>query len=135
MAAGCDLAAASTTSNPKLAARDLGPFPVIPGARFTEGMFVGDQARLGVGFDAARAGLANRALGGSVATVSAAAYGAGLTGLARVGPSGWVRGISRLAGCVRGTWRQATGPLCSRCGGKPPVLGSGCSRPWMLTSC
>lgn len=80
---------------------------MIPGARFTEGVFVGDQTQLGVGFDAARAGLANLARGGSLTTVSAAAYGAGLTGLARVGPPGSVRGISRLAG-VRSRY-QATG--------------------------
>jgi hypothetical protein len=59
-------------------------------------MFVGDEIQLGVGFDAAQAGLANLAHGGSLLAVSAEAYGEGLTGLVRVGPLGSARGMSRL---------------------------------------
>ena len=70
-------------------------------------MFASDQTQLGVGFDAARAGLANLAHDSSLTTVSAEAYGERLTGLARVGPPGSVRGISRLAG-VHSRY-QATG--------------------------
>jgi hypothetical protein len=59
-------------------------------------VFVGDEMQLNAGFDAAQAGLAELARGGSLTTASAEAYGEGLTGLARVGPLGSVRGMSRL---------------------------------------
>jgi hypothetical protein len=59
-------------------------------------MFVGDEMQLGVGFDAAQAGLANLAQGGSLLVASAEAYGEGLSVLVRVGPLGSVWGMSRL---------------------------------------
>jgi hypothetical protein len=79
-----------------LAAWDFGPYPVIVCAGSLGAMFVGDEMRLGVGFDAAQAGLANLAHGGPLLAVSAEAYGEGLAGLALVGPLGSVRGMSRL---------------------------------------
>ena len=59
-------------------------------------MFVGDQVPLDTSFGAARAGLAALSQRGSLAGVSEAAYGEGLTGLARVGPLGSVPSVSRL---------------------------------------
>lgn len=59
-------------------------------------MFVGDEMRLEVGFDAARAGLANLAHRGLLTSASAEAYGEGLTGVAGVGPLRSVPGVSKL---------------------------------------
>jgi hypothetical protein len=59
-------------------------------------MFVGDQVPLEVSFDTARAGLVALSRGDSLAGASEAAYGEGITGLARIGPLGSVPGISRL---------------------------------------
>jgi hypothetical protein len=59
-------------------------------------MFVGDEMQLPVGFDAAQAGLAQLAHGGSLIPAVAEAYGDGLAGLARVGPLGSAPGVSRL---------------------------------------
>lgn len=59
-------------------------------------MFVGDQVPLDTSFDAAKAGLAVLARGGSLAGVSEAAYGEGVTVLARVGPLGSMPSVSRL---------------------------------------
>ena len=61
-------------------------------------MFVSDQVRLDISFDAARAGLVVLSRGGSLTGVSEAAYGEGIAGLARAGPLGAVPGASRLAG-------------------------------------
>jgi hypothetical protein len=64
--------------------------------QFTDAMFVGDQVPLEVSFDAAKAGLVALSRGGSLTGASEAAYGEGITGLARVGPLGSVPGVSRL---------------------------------------
>ena len=45
--------------------------------RFDDAMFVGDELQLGVGFDAARGGLANLARRGLLTSASAEAYGGG----------------------------------------------------------
>lgn len=79
-----------------LAAWDFGPYPVIVCAGSLGAMFVGNEIQLGAGFDATQAGLANLAQSSALLTVSAEAYGEGLTGLVRVGPLGSVRGVSRL---------------------------------------
>ena len=59
-------------------------------------MFVGDDVLLDVGFDAARAGLANLCRSGSLLIASQGAYGTGITGLIRVGPLGSALGASKL---------------------------------------
>ncbi len=59
-------------------------------------MFVSAEALVDLGFPAAAAGLANLARSGLLTGVSQAAYGDGLTGLARVGPLGEVPGMSKL---------------------------------------
>jgi hypothetical protein len=59
-------------------------------------MFVSAEALVELGFPAALAGLANLARGGRLTAVSRAAYGDGLTGLARVGPLGAVPSVSTL---------------------------------------
>ena len=59
-------------------------------------MFVAAEVLLDLGFRAAEARLANVARGGLLTPVSEAAYGDGLTGLARVGPLGEVQGVSKL---------------------------------------
>jgi hypothetical protein len=59
-------------------------------------VFVSDQVRLEIRFAAAKAGLVALSHGGSLAGASEAAYGEGITVLARVGPLGSVPGISRL---------------------------------------
>jgi hypothetical protein len=58
-------------------------------------MFVSAEALAELGFPAAVAGLADLAHGG-LTGVSQAAYGDGLTGLARIGPLGEVPGMSTL---------------------------------------
>jgi hypothetical protein len=71
----------------------------LPGSvsdRLTDGVFVGDEVLLDVGFAAARAGLADLIRDGSLLSVSEDAYGEGITGLIRVGPLGCAPGISRL---------------------------------------
>jgi hypothetical protein len=60
------------------------------------GVFVREEARLDVSFSAAQAGLAGLASGGWLTRASKAAYGAGFTGLARVGPVGSVKGLSKV---------------------------------------
>jgi hypothetical protein len=59
-------------------------------------MFVGDELQLGVGFDAARGGLADLARRGLLTSASAEAYGQGLTAVVRVGPRGSGHGTSKL---------------------------------------
>jgi hypothetical protein len=59
-------------------------------------MFVREEVLLRVSFTAAQASLATLAHSGLLLTASADAYGEGFTGLARVGPLGSVRGMSRL---------------------------------------
>ena len=59
-------------------------------------MFAAAEVLLDLGFRAAEARLANVARGGLLTPVSEGAYGDGLTGLARVGPLGEVRGVSKL---------------------------------------
>lgn len=59
-------------------------------------MFVAEEWRLDVGFDAAQARLTNLLRGGSLLRSSMDAYGEGITGLLRVGPLGSALGISRL---------------------------------------
>jgi hypothetical protein len=59
-------------------------------------MFVSAEALVDLGFPAAAAGLADLARAGLLTGVSQAAYGDGLTGLARVGPLGEVPGVSKL---------------------------------------
>ena len=59
-------------------------------------MFVSAEALVELGFPAAAAGLADLAGAGRLTGVSQAAYGDGLTGLARVGPQGAVPGVSTL---------------------------------------
>jgi len=59
-------------------------------------MFVSAEALVELGFPAAAAGLADLAGAGRLTGVSQAAYGDGLTGLARVGPLGAVPGVSTL---------------------------------------
>jgi hypothetical protein len=54
-------------------------------------MFVGDETLLAVSFTAARARLANLTRGGLLLSASEDAYGQGITGLVRVGPSGHSR--------------------------------------------
>ena len=58
-------------------------------------MFVSAEVLAELGFPAAVAGLADLAHGG-LTGVSQAAYGDGLTGLARIGPLGEVPGMSTL---------------------------------------
>ena len=60
-------------------------------------MFVSAEALAALSFPAAAAGLADLARCGLLTGVSQAAYGDGLTGLARVGPLGEVPGVSKLA--------------------------------------
>jgi hypothetical protein len=59
-------------------------------------MFVGGELQLGVGFDAARGGLASLARRGLLTSASAEAYGEGLTAVARAGPRGSGPGTSKL---------------------------------------
>jgi hypothetical protein len=59
-------------------------------------MFVSAETVVQVGFAAARTGLAAVADGGWLASASGDAYGQWGKGLARVGPRGSARGISRL---------------------------------------
>ena len=59
-------------------------------------MFVRAEVLLDLGFGAAQARLANLARTGSLLRASQHAYGEGITGLARVGPPGSVRGMSKL---------------------------------------
>jgi hypothetical protein len=59
-------------------------------------MFVGDEVRLDASFAVARAELAALSRGGLLQGASEAAYGEGITGLARVGPLGSLPGMSRL---------------------------------------
>lgn len=59
-------------------------------------MFVGAEAVLDIGFDAARAGLVRAVSGEWLAAASADAYGEWSKSLARVGPRGASRGVSRL---------------------------------------
>ena len=64
--------------------------------RFDGAMFVGDELQLGVGFDAARGGLANLARRGLLTSASAEAYGEGLTAVVRVAPRDSGPGASKL---------------------------------------
>src|SRR5215471_18664118 len=64
--------------------------------RFTCGVFIEDEVPMEVGFDAARAGLANLGLGGALASASKEAYGEGVTERIRVGPLGSVPGTAKL---------------------------------------
>jgi hypothetical protein len=59
-------------------------------------MFVSHDTVLGVGFPAARAGLAALAQGGWLREASGQAYADSLVGLARVGPFGELAGASKL---------------------------------------
>jgi hypothetical protein len=59
-------------------------------------MFVGDEVTLGVGFDAARAGVANLARRDLLTSASAEAYGEGFAAVVRVSPWGCGHGTSRL---------------------------------------
>jgi hypothetical protein len=59
-------------------------------------VFIDDEVPLGVGFDAARARLADLARDDTLATASAAAYGEGITELIKVGPLGSVPGTSKM---------------------------------------
>lgn len=59
-------------------------------------MFVSHETRLDAGFAAAQARLVNLAQGGSLFTVAEGTYGEAITRLARVGPLGSARGMSRL---------------------------------------
>jgi hypothetical protein len=63
---------------------------------FTRGVFIGTEMRLGVGFNAAQARLANLAHGGVMRHASDEAYGKWGADLARVGPLGTAPGVSRL---------------------------------------
>jgi hypothetical protein len=63
---------------------------------FTEDMFVRHEMRLDVDFRAAQVRLANLPSSGSLLLAAQHAYGEGTTGLARVGPLGSVRGMSKL---------------------------------------
>jgi hypothetical protein len=62
----------------------------------TEDMFVRHEMRLDLDFRAAQARLADLASSGSLLPAAHHAYGEGTTGLARVGPLGSVRGMSKL---------------------------------------
>ena len=93
-------------------------------------MFISDEVLLDVSFAAAQARLANLARGGSLLSASQAAYGDGITGLARVGPLGGGPGMSRLVqvhfrdlvtregSAVLALRWEAAGP----CGGMFPAL-------------
>ncbi len=59
-------------------------------------MFIDDEVPLAVGFDAARARLADLARNDTLAGASQAAYGEGVTELLRVGPLGSVPGTSKM---------------------------------------
>jgi hypothetical protein len=59
-------------------------------------VFIDEQVPLEAGFGTARAGLANLARGGVLASASAKAYGEGVAELVRVGPLGAVPGTSKL---------------------------------------
>jgi hypothetical protein len=63
---------------------------------FTGLVFVGHEVLLDVGFDAAAARLAGLVHSGALLTASHDAYGEGIAGLARVGPLGPARGVSKL---------------------------------------
>ena len=74
---------------------------MVPGALFTGpgatgGIFVADQVLLNLTFGVAAARLAEVARGGLLTRVSEGAYGDGVSGLARVGPSGAAPGVSKL---------------------------------------
>jgi len=59
-------------------------------------MFVREEARLGVGFGAARSALASLARSGLLLDASQAAYGDGVTTMAKVGPPGAWPDLSKL---------------------------------------
>ncbi|HXZ65938.1 MAG TPA: hypothetical protein VEH05_14440 [Streptosporangiaceae bacterium] len=59
-------------------------------------MFVREEARLGVGFAAARSALAGLAQGGLLLDASQAAYWDGVTSMAKVGPPGAWPELSKL---------------------------------------
>jgi hypothetical protein len=59
-------------------------------------MFVREEARLPLGFAVACTGLARLARGGRLLDASQAAYGDGVTGLAKVGPPDTRPGLSKL---------------------------------------
>lgn len=59
-------------------------------------MFIDDEVPLDVGLDAARAGLANLAIGDGLTSASEDAYGEGAAELIRVGPLGSGPGMSKL---------------------------------------
>jgi hypothetical protein len=63
---------------------------------FTWDMFVRHETGLDLDFRAAQARLANLGSSGSLLLAARLAYGEGTTGLARVGPLGSVRGLSKL---------------------------------------
>ena len=59
-------------------------------------MFVREESRMAVRFDAACSGLAGLAHGGGLLDASRAAYGDGTTGMVKVGPTGASLGLSKL---------------------------------------
>jgi hypothetical protein len=59
-------------------------------------VFIDDEVSVDIGFDAARARLADLARGDTLATASAASYGEGVTELIKVGPLGSVPGTSKM---------------------------------------
>jgi hypothetical protein len=63
---------------------------------FNGRVFVHEETHLDLSFAAAQQVLADLARGSLLLNASRAAYGEGITGLARVGPVGTVRGLSRL---------------------------------------
>lgn len=63
---------------------------------FNRPVFVHEETDLDLSFATAQRVLADLASGGLLLNASRAAYGEGITGLARVGPVGSIRGLSRL---------------------------------------
>jgi len=76
--------------------RDVGPLFWDRRSAFDDGVFVGHQVLVNVGFGVARVRLANLVHDGLLVIASHDAYDRAVIGLARVGPLGPVPGLSKL---------------------------------------
>jgi hypothetical protein len=72
-------------------------------------MFLTDESKLHICFATTRARLAALTRDGGLTSVSARAYGEGFIGLARTGPFGPMRGLSRLVMVHFGAWVDGDG--------------------------
>jgi len=93
---------------------DFGPWQGVRLACSDQYMFASAEALAELGFPAAAAGLAGLARGGRLTGVPQAAYGDGLTGLARVDPLGEVPGASKLVQVQVLDVVTRVSPPCSR---------------------